>query len=87
MSHLSGIIDWADTTFTDPAYDFGLLYRDLGPAVLEASLEGYTRVHSGEKRQIRRHAYFYGRCRVLENVGRMTGCDAGRDRVALSPER
>lgn len=65
---VSGIIDWADTAFTDPAYDFGLLYRDLGPAALEASLEGYTRVHSGEKRQIRRHAHFYGRWRVLENI-------------------
>jgi aminoglycoside phosphotransferase (APT) family kinase protein len=65
---LSGIIDWGDTAFTDPAYDFGLLYRDLGPTVLEASLEGYTRAHSAEKDQIARRARFYGRWRVLENI-------------------
>jgi aminoglycoside phosphotransferase (APT) family kinase protein len=65
---VSGIIDWGDTAFTDPAYDFGLLYRDLGPTVLEASLEGYSRVQSDEKDQIRRRARFYGRWRVLENI-------------------
>jgi aminoglycoside phosphotransferase (APT) family kinase protein len=65
---VSGIIDWGDTAFTDPAYDFGLLYRDLGPAVLDASLKGYSRVLSDEKDQIRRRAHFYGRWRVLENI-------------------
>jgi aminoglycoside phosphotransferase (APT) family kinase protein len=65
---VAGIIDWGDTAFTDPAYDFGLLYRDLGPAVLEAALERYSRVPSGEKDRIRRRARFYGRWRVLENI-------------------
>lgn len=65
---VSGIIDWGDTAVTDPAYDFGLLYRDLGPTVLEASLERYARVHSAEKDQIRRRAHFFGRWRVLENI-------------------
>ena len=65
---VSGIIDWGDTAFTDPAYDFGLLYRDLGPAVLDASLKRYSRVPSDEKDQIRRRAQFYGRLRLLENI-------------------
>ena len=29
---VTGIIDWSDAAIVDPAYDFGLLYRDLGPA-------------------------------------------------------
>jgi hypothetical protein len=57
-----------DTAFTDPAYDFGLLYRDLGPAVLDASLEAYSRVPHDEKDQIRRRAHFFGRWRLLENI-------------------
>ena len=65
---VSGIIDWGDTAFTDPAYDFGLLYRDLGPAVLDASLKDYSRVQPNEKDQIRRRAHFYGRWRLLENI-------------------
>jgi aminoglycoside phosphotransferase (APT) family kinase protein len=65
---VSGIIDWGDTAVTDPAYDFGLLYRDLGPIVLEAALNAYARVHSAEKDQIRRRAHFFGRWRVLENI-------------------
>ncbi len=28
---VTGIIDWSDAAIVDPAYDFGLLYRDLGP--------------------------------------------------------
>ena len=60
-------IDWSDTAFTDPACDFALLYRDLGPTVLEASLERYTRAHSAEKGQIRRRAHFYGRWRAREH--------------------
>jgi aminoglycoside phosphotransferase (APT) family kinase protein len=27
---VTGIIDWTDAAIVDPAYDFGLLYRDLG---------------------------------------------------------
>ena len=65
---VSGIIDWGDTAFTDPAYDFGLLYRDLGPSVFERALEGYTGIHSDNKVQIQRRAYFYARWRVLENM-------------------
>jgi aminoglycoside phosphotransferase (APT) family kinase protein len=30
---VTGIIDWTDAAMADPAYDLGLLYRDLGPQV------------------------------------------------------
>jgi len=29
---VTGIIDWSDAAIVDPAHDFGLLHRDLGPA-------------------------------------------------------
>ena len=35
---VTGIIDWSDAAMVDPAYDVGLLYRDLGPAALDAIL-------------------------------------------------
>ena len=33
---VTGVLDWGDAAITDPAYDIGLLYRDLGPAALDA---------------------------------------------------
>jgi aminoglycoside phosphotransferase (APT) family kinase protein len=30
---VTGVIDWTDAAMADPAYDLGLLYRDLGPQV------------------------------------------------------
>ncbi len=53
---VSGIIDWGDAALCDPAYDFGLLYRDLGPVVLP----GETDLHE--------RAAFYARCTVLEDL-------------------
>jgi hypothetical protein len=38
---VSGVIDWGDADFADPAYDFGLLYRDCGIAVMRQTLEAY----------------------------------------------
>ncbi len=35
---VTGIIDWSDAAMVDPAYDVGLLYRDLGPVALDALL-------------------------------------------------
>jgi aminoglycoside phosphotransferase (APT) family kinase protein len=34
----TGIIDWSDAALADPAYDFGLLCRDLGAAALDLAL-------------------------------------------------
>jgi aminoglycoside phosphotransferase (APT) family kinase protein len=63
---VSGIIDWGDAAITDPAYDFGLLYRDLGPAALQAALESYRQ--DADLARIRGRAEFYGRCSVFEDL-------------------
>lgn len=70
---VTGVIDWSDAAITDPARDFGLLYRDLGPAALDRALAGYRPgVGVGE---IRARAGFYARCGVLEDMayGLQTG--------------
>jgi 2-haloacid dehalogenase len=38
---ITGVIDWGDAALADPARDFGLLYRDLGPAALATALTAY----------------------------------------------
>lgn len=44
---LTGIIDWSDAAIADPARDFALLYRDLGPVALEKMLASYRRPPAG----------------------------------------
>jgi aminoglycoside phosphotransferase (APT) family kinase protein len=64
---LTGIIDWSDAAFADPAYDLGLIYRDLGPAALDAALRSYR----NEKEPVdalRKRATFYARCSVFEDL-------------------
>jgi aminoglycoside phosphotransferase (APT) family kinase protein len=59
---VTGIIDWTDAAIVDPAYDFGLLYRDLGPFPLAPAVAA--------------RAVFYARCAVLEDLA--YGLDTGR---------
>ncbi|SNS19992.1 phosphotransferase family protein [Actinomadura mexicana] len=68
---VTGVIDWSDAAITDPARDFGLLYRDLGPDALDLALSGY-RADAGD---VTARAGFYARCGVLEDVayGLQTG--------------
>jgi aminoglycoside phosphotransferase (APT) family kinase protein len=58
------VIDWSDAAITDPAYDLGLIYRDLGPAALDASLTAYGPTSSG----LRERAVFYARSSTLEDM-------------------
>ncbi|MEU6738282.1 phosphotransferase family protein [Streptosporangium sandarakinum] len=63
---VTGVIDWGDAAITDPAYDFGLLYRDLGPSALDAAIGRY---HGGaEPASLRERAVFYARCGALEDL-------------------
>ncbi|MEV4750853.1 aminoglycoside phosphotransferase family protein [Streptosporangium sp. NPDC049248] len=71
---VTGVIDWSDAAIVDPAYDFGLLYRDLGPAALEAALGGYR---SGDLTALRERALFYGGCSLLEDLA--YGLETGQD--------
>ncbi|MGQ4615995.1 phosphotransferase [Nocardia sp. R7R-8] len=64
---VTGVIDWSDAAIVDPAYDFGLIYRDLGPAALAIALENY-RTTAHDLRAIRARAAFYARCSVLEDM-------------------
>jgi len=59
----TGILDWTDAAISDPARDFGRLYRDCGPTVVDAALAGY-----GGGPDLRERAIFYGRCAVFEDI-------------------
>jgi len=52
---VTGVIDWSDAALTDPARDYGKLYRDLGPIALPP-------------KHLRDRAVFYARCGVLEDL-------------------
>ena len=73
---VTGILDWGDAAITDPAYDFGLLCRDLGPAALDAALGSY-RAAGGDDGGLAERAVFYARCSVLEDLA--YGVQTGRD--------
>ncbi|MGW4330090.1 phosphotransferase family protein [Nocardia sp. NPDC004573] len=64
---ITGVIDWSDAAIVDPAYDFGLLYRDLGPDALDIALDNY-RASTHDLRVIRARAAFYAKCSVLEDM-------------------
>lgn len=64
---VTGIVDWSDAAIVDPAYDFGLLYRDLGPAALRQALRHY-RTGIDDVAALRERAVFYARCSVFEDL-------------------
>ncbi len=61
---VTGVLDWTDAALVDPAYDFGLLYRDLGAPGMRAALDGYGR----STMDMGARALFYARCSVLEDL-------------------
>lgn len=74
-----GIIDWTDAAIVDPAHDYGLLLRDLGPEALDAALRAHMRSADDVERLAER-ALFYARCSVLEDLA--YGLETGRTRYA-----
>ncbi|MFF2996235.1 phosphotransferase family protein [Streptomyces sp. NPDC057950] len=64
---VTGIIDWSDAAVVDPAHDFGLLYRDLGPAATRAALSA-CRTDAEDLAALSERAVFYARCGVLEDL-------------------
>ncbi|MFI6813607.1 phosphotransferase [Nonomuraea sp. NPDC050328] len=60
---ISGVIDWGDAALTDPARDFALLWRDLGPATYARILESY-----GGPAPEHARVLFYARCSLLEDL-------------------
>ncbi|WP_219472004.1 phosphotransferase family protein [Nonomuraea rhizosphaerae] len=64
-SALTGVIDWTDAAVTDPAHDFALIYRDLGPEVFERVLVHYDRdFDDGDRSRV----LFYARCALIEDL-------------------
>jgi aminoglycoside phosphotransferase (APT) family kinase protein len=70
---ITGVIDWSDAALTDPAYDFGLLYRDLGPTALDLALDAYQ---ADDVAALRQRAVFYARCSLFEELA--YGIQSGR---------
>lgn len=77
---VTGILDWTDAALVDPAYDFGLLHRDLGPVAVSAALELYPPSIVDEVPGLRDRALFYARCSALEDLA--YGLDSGEHRYA-----
>ena len=73
---VTGVIDWSDAAIVDPAVDFGLLYRDLGPAAAHAAVDSY-RTGANELVTLEERARFYARCSVFEDLA--YGLQTGRD--------
>ena len=61
---VTGVIDWTDAAIVDPAFDFGLIHRDLGPAALDAALTAYGEAPDS----LRGRAVFYARCSLFEDL-------------------
>lgn len=71
---ISGVIDWTDAAIADPVVDLALIYRDLGPEVLDLTLESYGGRFDDVDRE---RAVFYAGCSLLEDIayGVRTGAD------------
>jgi aminoglycoside phosphotransferase (APT) family kinase protein len=78
---VTGVIDWSDAAFADPAYDVGLLHRDLGPAaaatVAVAVARGLRAAVGDDANSLGERAAFYARCSVFEDLA--YGVETGRD--------
>jgi aminoglycoside phosphotransferase (APT) family kinase protein len=77
---VTGILDWTDAALVDPAYDFGLLHRDLGPVAVSAALDSYSSSTVDGTPGLRDRALFYARCSTLEDLAH--GLDSGEHRYA-----
>jgi aminoglycoside phosphotransferase (APT) family kinase protein len=73
---VTGILDWSDAAIVDPAVDFGLIHRDLGPAATGAALDGY-RGTPDDVAALTERAVFYARCSVFEDLA--YGIETRRD--------
>ena len=82
---LTGIIDWGDAAIGDPAYDLGLLLRDLGPRALAAVLEAYAPASPALAERVE----FYARCAVFEDLayGLEPGHEAYREQALWALRR
>ncbi|MFC4013587.1 phosphotransferase family protein [Nonomuraea purpurea] len=64
-STITGVIDWTDAAIADPAHDFALIYRDLGPEVFELTLSHYEFDLDAAGRA---RVLFLARCALIEDL-------------------
>ncbi|GAA1627290.1 hypothetical protein GCM10009733_025040 [Nonomuraea maheshkhaliensis] len=62
---ITGVIDWTDAAITDPAHDFALIYRDLGPEIFELTVSCYEFEVTEEDRA---RILFHARCALIEDL-------------------
>ena len=70
---VTGVIDWSDAAWVDPARDFGLVLRDLGPDALDIALAAYR---PGDEAGLWERAGFYAGAALLEDFA--FGLETGR---------
>ncbi|MET9246919.1 aminoglycoside phosphotransferase family protein [Nonomuraea sp. NPDC003709] len=64
-STITGVIDWTDAALTDPAHDFALIYRDLGPEIFELTVSHYAfSLDEADRARV----LFYARCALIEDL-------------------
>jgi aminoglycoside phosphotransferase (APT) family kinase protein len=73
---VTGIVDWSDAALTDPAYDVGLLHRDLGPTAAAAAIRSLQT--SAADAAFAERAVFYASCSVLEDLA--YGIETGQEK-------
>ena len=83
----TAIIDWTDAAITDPAHDFALICRDLGPEALDAARDSYTSKEN-DGNEMRERAMFVARCKVFEDLhyGMDTEADSYTDNSMAAME-
>jgi aminoglycoside phosphotransferase (APT) family kinase protein len=79
----TGVIDWSDAAYTDPALDFARLYRDFGPQFLTAALDAYGGMDDPDEAMAR--ITFFARCAALEDLA--YGREHGRSEYSQAAER
>jgi aminoglycoside phosphotransferase (APT) family kinase protein len=84
---LTGVIDWSDAAFADPALDFARLYRDFGRDFLVSVVDAYGGLRD-PGRTVQRIVY-YARCAALEDLeyGRTSGLGAYANAAEASIRR
>lgn len=75
VGRVTGILDWSDAAVCDPARDFGLVLRDLGPDALGSALASYGDLPSDVPR-LQRRIGFLARCALLEDFAHGLQSDA-----------
>jgi aminoglycoside phosphotransferase (APT) family kinase protein len=70
---VTGVIDWSDAAVGDPARDYGLILRDLGPSALAAA-------SPRDDQALARRIWFYARCGLIADLA--YGLETGRQEYA-----